>query len=167
MAVNNFQEMIVDSAPFLHRVALKLTRNNDQARDLVQDTLLRALRNHSKFSEGSQLEAWLYTILRNSFINFYRKQQHRKKTDRQLEKQGWHVQGNHQQNEGVSRLLMKSIHQKLEDLPAPYRKALKLRMAGYQYAEISEITGEPLGTTKSRIHFAKLRLKKMLVEMAD
>lgn len=167
MTPHTFQEMVVNRTPFLQQAALQLTKNSDQAQDLVQDTLLLALRHQQKFSEGSRLEAWLYTILRNSFINNYRKQQYRQQVGKQLEKKGWPVHAKEDRNDGVSRMMMQAIYQKLEELPKIYKEALKLRLAGYQYTEIADLTGEHLGTTKSRIHFAKALLKKKLKGLMD
>jgi RNA polymerase sigma factor (sigma-70 family) len=162
-----FEQMVVNRTPFLQQAALQLTRNSEEAKDLVQDTLLLALKNHAQFTEGSKLEAWLYTILRNSFINNYRKQQHRREVGRQLAKEGWAYDGPVLVATGANRIMLKAIEQKIEELPAIYRDVLKLRLAGYQYNEISEMIGEHLGTTKSRIHFAKQILKRNLSEVMD
>jgi RNA polymerase sigma-70 factor (ECF subfamily) len=167
MAPHTFEEMVVNRTPFLQQAALQLTRNTDQAQDLVQDTLLLALRHQQKFSEGSRLEAWLYTILRNSFINNYRKQQYRQQVGKRLEKEGWMAETREERNNGVSRMVMQTIYQKMEELPGIYKESLKLRLAGYQYTEIADMTGEHLGTTKSRIHFAKALLKKKLKDIMD
>lgn len=167
MTAPDFERMVIDSTGFLHRAALNLTRDTEHAKDLVQDTVLLALRNKNKFTDGSRLEAWLFTILRNTFINNYRKQQHRHSVNKQI-KDGLLASGNGvQHNHGVSRMMVDNIMQKLEELPQIYKQALKLRLAGYQYTEIADITGEALGTTKSRIHFAKIMLKKKLAPVMD
>jgi RNA polymerase sigma-70 factor (ECF subfamily) len=167
MTQNNFEQLVTGSTGFLQRAALNLTRNTEQAKDLVQDTLLLALRNKSQFADGSKLEAWLFTILRNSFINSYRKQQHRQHVNRQIQTKLTKAGSEVQHNDGISRMMIDTIMQKMEELPEIYKQALKLRMAGYQYTEIAAMTGEVLGTTKSRIHFAKLMLKKKIAPMID
>lgn len=166
MTTKSFEQTIIDRTPFLHTVALKLTRNSSEAEDLVQETLLLALRHREKFAEGTRMEAWLYTILRNGYINRYRKQKNRQEVTRQVTLRHRSLQQN-LPNEGWSRMLLKTVRQKIEELPLIYSKPLKLALAGYRYHEIAVATNQPLGTVKSQIHLGKNLLKKALRHMVD
>jgi len=166
MMTKSFEQTIVDCTPFLYRVALKLTQNINETEDLVQETLLLALRHREKFAEGTKMEAWLYTILRNGYINRYRKQKNKIKVTRQLAFHQRSLQAN-LSNEGLGRMLLKTVKQKIEQLPVAYSKPLKLALAGYRYHEIAQITGHPLGTVKSQIHLGRNMLKKALRHVVD
>ena len=73
MATLNFNQMLINNADYLKPFALSLTRDNETAKDLMQETLFRALSNHEKYNAGTNIKAWMYTIMRNIFINDYRK----------------------------------------------------------------------------------------------
>lgn len=166
MTPDSFEQTIIDRTPFLHTVALKLTRNSSEAEDLVQETLLMALRNRDKFAEGTRMEAWLYTILRNGYINRYRKQKKWKEAARHLFFRQRSLP-QHRSNEGLTRMLLKTVRQKLEELPVSYSRPLKLALSGYRYHEIAEMTGHPLGTVKSQIHMGRNLLKTALKNVTD
>lgn len=148
---------------FLKLFAMRLTRNEDAAKDLVQDTLLLALKNSELFSLGTNLRAWISTIMRNCFINKYRYNQRRRNISYQAnfsfdERTVYKTE----ENSGYYDLALKDIHSVLNKLPVIFKTPLQLRAEGYAYAEIAYLLGESTGTIKSRIHFARKLLKKNL-----
>lgn len=155
----NFEQLVIEKTDLLHRVAFSLTRNRENAEDLVQDTLLLAFKNKHKFAPGTQLGGWLYTILRNSFINKYRKQKVRQDLNRQTYASTIETIA---PDCSDSMLMATHIQQKIAELPAAFRTALEMRIEGYQYAEIADASNEPIGTIKSRIHLAKRMLREKL-----
>ena len=158
MSVSEFNQLLVSQSEFLRPYAISLTRDMDAARDLIQETLYRALANKEKYSVGTNIRAWLYTILRNTFINDYR----RKVKQNQLFQP---VPGNALPEQGVSSF---TAHGRMEEretwtliqrLPQIFRNPFILYFEGYKYNEIADMLREPLGTIKSRIHFARKLLK--------
>lgn len=166
MTTQSFEQTIIDRAPFLYRVAQKLTRSVSDAEDLVQETILLALRHREKFAEGTRMEAWLYTILRNTYINHYRKQKKQREATSQLTYRQRSLQES-LTNEGLSRMLLRTMRQRIEQLPIAYSTPLKLALAGHRYREIAQLTGQPLGTVKSQIHLGKKLLKTSLQHLVD
>jgi RNA polymerase sigma-70 factor (ECF subfamily) len=154
--------MVVQHESILHPYALSLTNNYEDARDLYQETMLRALLNQDKYRFGTNLKAWLYTIMRNIFINNYR----RSKKFVKAPEEGIEIALNDHTkvaNEGWSNLRLNEIKNAMERLPQLFRLSFELYYIGYKYQEIAELTREPLGTIKSRIHFAR----KMLIKQLD
>lgn len=161
MSIVEFNQMLVAYSEFLKPFAISLTRNRDTASDLLQETLYRALANKEKYSVGTNIKAWLFTILRNTFINDYRK---KVKQNRVLQP----VPGNLLPDSGVSGftadspLKSKEIWEHVRQLPDIFGKPFILYFEGYKYHEIAEMLNEPLGTIKSRIHFARKLLKAQI-----
>ena len=160
MSGNDFNKMLMGNDDFLRPVAVSLTRDRDSALDLFQETLYRALVNQDKYNIGTNIKAWLYTIMRNIFINDYRRKTKQRSlfentTDEQLVNlnQGSAV------NDAETTIRMKEIKQAVEQLPEIYKTPFKLYFDGYHYNEIAKSLHEPLGTIKSRIHFARKLLK--------
>lgn len=151
-----FTQSIIDNSNFLKPVAAALTSDKDAAQDLIQDTLYLALKNKDKF-DGSNLRGWLSTIMRNHFINGYRRKSVRKEITSTSEINELLL--NHNQfsvdNPAEVNLNFKSLLAILDTLPAKLKKAFTMYFEGYKYDEIAEAMQEPVGTTKSRIHFAR------------
>lgn len=150
--------MLITHSEFLKPYAISLTRDMDAAKDLLQETMYRALANKEKYSVGTNIRAWLYTILRNTFINDYRR---KVKQNRVLQP----VPGNALPEQGISHFTADGSMQTREmwklilQLPRIFRNPFILYFEGYKYNEIAEMLQEPLGTIKSRIHFARKLLK--------
>jgi RNA polymerase sigma-70 factor (ECF subfamily) len=151
-----FQDMLVEHLPQLHAFALRLSRNRATADDLVQATALRALCNVDKFMPGTNMKAWLSTILRNQFYD-------------DLRSRSWiaayvdmpHPVGHAGDQE--SRLEMHDFEREFATLPAVQRQALTLVGAeGFSYEEAAEIVGCPQGTIKSRVCRARSTLELRL-----
>lgn len=158
-----FSNSVVQEVASLNRYAFHFTRDSENACDLVQDTMLKAFSYYSKFKSGTNLQAWLYTILKNTFINYYRKQVKTNaiiiKTDTiscsDLYKSSF-------RNNAESKFVMSDIEQALSKLSADYYYPFTLYFEGYKYQEIADRFQIPIGTVKTRIHVARQQLKNQL-----
>lgn len=147
----------------LKSFALKLTLDNDAAHDLVQDTTLKALNNEDKFVDNANFKGWMLTIMRNIFINNYRKTV-RENTMIDTSEDLYHL--NLKQDSGIETpdgaYAVNEISEILNKFPKDYSEPFSLHVAGYKYEEISERLAMPLGTVKSRIFFTRKRLREIL-----
>ena len=143
--------------------AFNLTKNSDDAKDLLQETYFRALTNQDKFQEGTNIKAWLLTIMRNIFINNYRRSA-RQNTIFDNTPNDYLLDYNQftTANDAETNLSMKEIKEAVHQLPEIFKSPFELYFEGYKYHEIADILSEPLGTIKSRIHFARKLLKEQL-----
>lgn len=143
--------------------ALKLTTNKEEAQDLVQDTTLKALNNEEKFVDNTNFKGWMLTIMRNIFINNYRKSV-RENTMVDSSEDLYHL--NLSQDSGLETpdgaYAVSEISTILAKFPADFRQPFSMHVAGYKYEEISERLSMPLGTVKSRIFFTRKRLREIL-----
>ena len=159
----NFSNQLVSHRDSLQYFAFTLTKNMEDANDLVQETMLKALIYESKFKEDTNLKAWLYTIMRNIFINDYRRKAKQatvldnSPNDFLIDQTRVKVL-----NDGVTNLNLKEVNKMIYDLPDLFRTPFILYFEGYKYNEISDALNEPLGTIKSRIHFARKILKQKI-----
>ena len=147
----------------LHRFAFSFTRDNDDAEDLVQDTMLKAIRYSTRFETGTNLKSWLFMILKNTFINNYRRK-HRLNafmTARSIDVAD-NLPDNSTYNLGENKCIVDDIHKVLERLPHDYQYPFMKYFEGYKYHEIADELKIPIGTVKTRIHLARLILKKNL-----
>jgi RNA polymerase sigma-70 factor (ECF subfamily) len=161
MSVAEFNGMLVTHSDFLKPFAISLTKDLDSARDLMQETMYRALANKEKYSVGTNIKAWLYTILRNTFINDYRRKVKRNQVLVQAPANGLPDAGISMFTADGS-MELKEIWGMVRELPDIFRNPFILYFEGYKYHEISEMLHEPLGTIKSRIHFARRLLKNQI-----
>ena len=155
---NQLRDDILASVPSLRAFAISLSGNGDRADDLVQETLLRAIANIDSFQPGSNLPAWLFTILRNLFRSEYRKRR------REVEDaDGSYAETLKTQPEQTSRVEFEEFRTALAKLPEDQREALILVGAsGFSYEEAAEICGCAVGTIKSRVNRARTRLSQLL-----
>jgi RNA polymerase sigma factor (sigma-70 family) len=160
MAAIEFNQMLISNTEFLKPFAITLTRDQEQARDLIQETLYRALANKDKYNVGTNIKAWLYTIMRNIFINNYRRKA-KQQTIFDSTPNDFFLNLNQGavSNEAIAQLNMKEVQSAIFDLPEIFRNPFLLYFDGYKYHEIADLLKEPLGTIKSRIHFARKLLK--------
>ena len=163
MATAEFNQMLMQNADFLKPFAVTLTKDHESATDLLQETMYRALANQEKYSVGTNIKAWLYTIMRNIFINNYRR---KSKQNTIFDHSSNDYLLDHQQsaiaNSAESNLKVKEIHAAIHALPEIFRHPFMLYFEGYKYHEIADMLHEPLGTIKSRIHFARRLLKEQI-----
>jgi RNA polymerase sigma factor (sigma-70 family) len=147
----------------LHDFACGFTKNADDANDLVQDTFVKAIRYSNLFTEGTNLKAWLYTILKNTFFNDYQRNQLRKKhitvsddySSCQLLKSS-------ASNLGIGTLVSEDIEKAMKHLPEVYATPFLRYFEGYKYNEIAEELNIPIGTVKTRIFMARKVLQNRL-----
>lgn len=163
MATIEFDKMLLENTDFLKPFAITLTHDNESAKDLMQETLFRALSNREKYNTGTNVKAWLYTIMRNIFINNYRRKA-KQNTIFDNSPNELLLNYNHYtiNNLAEGNIKMKEIQAALHELPQIFKSPFLLYYEGYRYHEIAEMLGEPLGTIKSRIHFARKLLKAQL-----
>ncbi len=160
MSTVDFNQMLLANAEFLRPFAVTLTRDNEIAKDLFQETLFRALANKEKYNVGTNIKAWLYTIMRNVFINDYRRKA-RQNTVFDSTPNDFLLDYNQTtaSNTAEKTLQLKEIQNSIHNLPDIFKKPFLLYFDGYKYHEIGHMLKEPLGTIKSRIHFARKLLK--------
>lgn len=145
--------------PEYRSFALKLTRDEDLAADLLQEAIYLVLKNHERFTKGTNLQAWIKTIIRNTFISGYRKQKRRQEiTDEHLHQEVW-MNKIVDENPAVSDLGAEEIMTRVEALPPNFRRAFLLHYNGMKYKDIATLTKVPVGTAKSRVWTARNMLR--------
>ncbi len=161
MAALEFNQVLLTNAEFLKPFAVTLTRDTEAAKDLFQETIYRALINKDKYKVGTNVKAWLYTIMRNVFINGYRRKA-KQQTIFDATPNEILLNSNKVSilNEAASILHLKEIQKAIYKLPDIFKTPFLLYFDGFKYHEIAEALNEPLGTIKSRIHFARKLLKE-------
>jgi RNA polymerase sigma-70 factor (ECF subfamily) len=176
---SQFSEQAMEYMPALYTAALRLTRNAADAEDLVQETFLKAYRAFGSFEEGTNLKAWLYRILTNTFINNYRASKRRpEKADvediedlylyKRLNELPAPGVGRSAEEELLERITDDEVKGAIESLPESFRIAVLLAdVEGFSYKEIAEITDVPIGTVMSRIHRGRKALQKALLSFAE
>ncbi len=160
MSAAEFNQLLLGNADPLRPFAVSLTHDQEIAKDLFQETLYKALANQDKYSTGTNIKAWLFTIMRNIFINDYRRKSRQRTifdngTNEIVINSGKIIVS----NVGEISLQLNEIHKAIYQLPQIFKIPFLLYFEGYRYHEISESLNEPLGTIKSRIHFARKQLK--------
>lgn len=156
-----FDQLLLGTAGFLRPFAITLTHDYDAARDLLQETFYRALANKEKYNLGTNIKAWLFTIMRNIFINNYRRNRNQPIT---LHAEDDLLLNHHVTvaNTVESNIIVKEVENAIYHLPEIFRTPFIMHVEGYKYYEISKALKEPLGTIKSRIHFARKVLKQKI-----
>ena len=165
MSSSNFQTKLLGLQSNLLNFAYMLTNNRDDAYDLLQDTTLKVLDNESKYVDNVNFKGWVFTIMRNIFINNYRKVV-RSATIIDRTEDLYHL--NLPQDSGLDTpdgsVAAKEITAAINSFSDEYRIPFSMHVAGYKYNEIDEKMGLPLGTVKSRIFFARQKLQGMLAD---
>jgi RNA polymerase sigma-70 factor (ECF subfamily) len=171
-----FSDQAMEYMPSLYTAALRMTRNPADAEDLVQDTYLKAYRAFESFREGTNLKAWLYRILTNTFINSYRAKKRRPEESdiddvenlylyRRIGGLAGSTAGRSAEDEVLDRFTETDVKEALESLPEQFRLAVLLGdVEGFSYKEIAEILDVPIGTVMSRLHRGRRALQKRLYE---
>lgn len=163
MKTVDFTQHLLSIQTELFRFAFKLTTDREEANDLLQETSLKVLDNEEKFTPDTNFKGWMYTIMRNIFINNYRKTV-RDQTFVDQTDNLFHL--NLPQDSGFDSTEgaydLKEIHRIVNALPKDYRVPFAMYVSGFKYREIAEKLGLPLGTVKSRIFFTRQRLQNDL-----
>ncbi len=160
MSSLEFNNRLNDMATLLQSFAYSLTKNTEDARDLYQETAFRALTNREKFRPGTNFKAWLFTIMKNIFINNYRKKVKANTIMDATDNQYYINSGkNAIGNKAESSIMMKELTKMIDKLDDSIRIPFLMHYQGYKYQEIADYLDLPLGTVKSRIFFARKDLK--------
>lgn len=158
-----FNSLVIEHSDSLRSYARNFTKDHDDANDLVQDTLLKAVTYFNNFREGTNLKGWLYTIMKNTFINNYRRIV---KTNTFITKEeeisAVNLMVSASKNKGEDKFVMEDINTALSALSDDYYIPFTMYFEGYKYHEISEHLNIPIGTVKTRIHVARKVMKKTL-----
>jgi RNA polymerase sigma-70 factor (ECF subfamily) len=169
-----FSELAMEYMGSLYSAALRMTRNPADAEDLVQETYLKAYRAFGSFQEGTNLKAWLYRILTNTFINSYRARRRRPEQTELDDVEDLYLYrrlggleavtaGRSAEEEVLEHFTEADIKAAVEALPEQFRMAVLLAdVEGFSYKEIAEILDVPIGTVMSRLHRGRRSLQKML-----
>lgn len=174
-----FADLAMPYMPQLYSAALRMTRNPADAEDLVQETFLRAYRGFHTFEEGTNLKAWLYKILTNTYINQYRKAKRRPDEVDMEEVEDLYLyrrlggdempsSAESPEAQFLESIPSEDVKEAVESLPEQYRLAVLLAdVEGFAYKEIAEILDVPIGTIMSRLHRGRKLLQKALWQFAE
>jgi RNA polymerase sigma-70 factor (ECF subfamily) len=159
MSIQEFNSLVLNNAEGLKPFAITLTRDREAAQDLYQETLYKALAHREKYQPGTNVKAWLTTIMRNLFINDYRRSERKKGV---MDGVTYREKNSAVYFSAESGLRVREINKAIHQLPKILQTAYMLYFQGYKYNEIAVALNEPLGTIKSRIHFARKLLQKQV-----
>ena len=163
MISSQFDFALSEIMPVLRGFSQRFTRDPDERGDLVQDTVLKALAYRHNYRHDANFKGWLYTIMRNIFINHY----HEKKRVRQQADSGRALAGiadENTLNKPATQLELKEILSRVDFLRGDLKEPLRMCMTGYKYHEIAAALGIPIGTVKNRIHHARIVMRELLSE---
>jgi RNA polymerase sigma-70 factor (ECF subfamily) len=163
MTAVDFSYSISQMTTTLRPFALKLTKDVEEANDLLQETMLKAYTNRDKFAEGTNLKAWLYTIMKNTFITNYQRLVRRNTfIDTTDNLHYLNSPNNVTQNQAYAGFAMDDMTTAIEKLEYAYKTPFMMHYRGFKYHEIADRLNIPIGTVKNRIHIARKELKKNL-----
>ncbi|MGF6821518.1 RNA polymerase sigma-70 factor (ECF subfamily) [Microbacterium sp. ZKA21] len=175
-ARREFEEQAIPFMDQLYAAAMRMTRNPADAADLVQETFVKAFGSWSSFSQGTNLKAWLYRILTNTYINIYRKKQREPFQGTIDELEDWQLGGaesttaSHSRSaeaEAIDRMPASVVKDALQELPEDFRLAVYFAdVEGFAYQEIADIMKTPIGTVMSRLHRGRRMLRELLADYA-
>lgn len=168
MTIPEFNFKVSSQEKPLKHFALQLTRNEEDANDLVQETMLKAFTYREKFMDDTNLKGWLYTIMKNSFINNYRRIVKRNTFIDSTENNYYlDSSSNVTENQGETKFLRKDLEHAIKSLSDDLKITFELNMLGFKYHEIAEELNIPIGTVKTRIFVAKRKLRDRLKSYAE
>lgn len=165
MSTTEFNDKFDSMSAILNSFAYNLTKNVEDAKDLYQETAFRAMTNREKFRPGTNFKAWLFTIMKNIFINNYRKKV-KSNTIMDSTDNLFYINSGDTiiSNDGESDIMMKELNTMIEVLDDSIKIPFLMHYRGYKYQEIADYLDLPLGTVKSRIFFARKELKHLITQ---
>ncbi|GAA3926792.1 sigma-70 family RNA polymerase sigma factor [Microbacterium soli] len=173
---HEFEEQAIPYMDQLYAAAMRMTRNPSDAADLVQETFVKAYGAWSSFSQGTNLKAWLYRILTNTYINIYRKRQREPYQGTIDDLEDWQLGGAESttasrsrsaEAEAIDRMPASAVKDALQEVPEDFRLAVYLAdVEGFSYQEIADIMKTPIGTVMSRLHRGRRMLRELLADYA-
>lgn len=155
----SLQQSITDIGYSLYSVAYKFSKDTEVAHDIVQDTILKALTNMDKYREGTNLKGWIYTIMRNIFINEYRRKKRIQYVDSAKSFDSYSPERFLSYNEGVSNIGCNELNIHFEKVDTRHSTPFMMHFEGYKYEEIAAMLNLPIGTVKNRIHLARKEMQ--------
>ena len=164
MTVTEFNQCYKEIESLLLGFAIKLTKNEENAKDLMQETFCRAFKHRDRFSKNTNFKAWMTTIMRNNFINDYRKKKTRNQVMESVEDFSYLLDNRVSLDNGESVIMRKELQGMIEELSEDLQMAFSMFLNGYHYAEIAKSANVPIGTIKSRIFFARKKLRARIKE---
>jgi RNA polymerase sigma factor (sigma-70 family) len=166
MTAIEFNHQLINLEDKLSRFAISLTSNRDDAKDLLQDTMLKAITYRTQYADYTNLKAWTYTIMKNTFINNYRKNV-RQNTVLDSTRDLFLLSQNRDTFNVApdSAYTEKEINKAIEKLPDDFKVPFKMHIAGYKYKEIADDLNLKIGTVKSRIFFTRKKLMNQLQDI--
>jgi len=168
MSVYQFEKVYKNNIEALRSFALKLTRNEMDADDLVQETAIKAFRNFDSFKSGENFKNWSFTILKNTFITHYKRRKRRNVISTPIENLiGMSHNKPQVQSKTISENKLKYVEKAIEKLSVKSQEPFQMYISGYSYKEISDYLEIPTGTVKSRINFARTKIKQFYQEASD
>ncbi len=163
MTALEFNYALQSSTKTLKPFALRLTKDQEDAKDLIQDTMIKAFVNRDKFADGTNLKAWLFTIMKNTFITNYQRMVRRKTfIDTTDNLHFINTSTASIKNDALSKFAMSDIQNAMDKLDDTYKTPFEMHFQGFKYHEIADYIGIPIGTVKNRIHLARKELKDRL-----
>ena len=177
MAADPFETEALSFLDALYRTGLRMTRSEAEAEDLVQETYIKAFRHRDQFTPGTNLKAWLFRILTNTFINLYRRKAARPETT-ELDDVDESILYRHMRDvspgsaspdpeaELIDNTLSSEVKEALEALPEKFRTTVLLDVEGFSYKEIAQMLDIPIGTVMSRLHRGRKYLQRRLYDVA-
>ncbi len=163
MSEIDFNNSLEQCTTTLKSFAFNLTKNDEEAEDLLQDTAYKAIVNREKFRTGTNFKAWLFTIMKNTFINNYRRKVRRNTVMDNTDNQYFiNSSSSIVNNDADSKILLEELNDMIDKLDENLREPFRMHFYGYKYQEIADKTSIPLGTVKSRIFIARNELKSLI-----
>ncbi len=176
MAADPFEQQALSFLDALYRTALRMTRSEADAEDIVQETYIRAFRFRDQFTPGTNMKAWLFRILTNTFINSYRRRSTQPQTTEidDIEETTLHrhmadagaAASPEPEREVLDSIVDSEVREALEELPERFRTVVLLDVEGFAYKEIAEMLDIPIGTVMSRLHRGRKFLQRRLYDLA-
>jgi RNA polymerase sigma factor (sigma-70 family) len=167
VTTSKFMSLFAEIESLLFGFAMRLTSSKENAKDLMQETLMRCYANKHKFEAGTNFKSWMTTVMYHSFVNHYRKRKSKRKVLQTVNNYSQITEGKSIGVRADEDLLHKELKSIVNELPNKFHHPFQMLLDGYKYQEISETLDVPIGTIKSRIHYARQKTKKKLNEIYD